>query len=51
MSDAREMSQIMTVIISTISDHLKKIDLVKKPNKWVPHELVKVKEFDVLKCV
>ena len=47
----RELTQAMGVSISTISDHLKKISKVRKLNKWVPHEVNKVKELNVLKCV
>lgn len=42
------MSQIIGVRISTMWDHLKKIDRGKKLDKWVPQWL---KEFDVFKCV
>lgn len=44
----REISQIISVSISIISDHLKRIGKVKNFDKWVPHE---VKEFDVLDYV
>ncbi|XP_029636835.1 histone-lysine N-methyltransferase SETMAR-like [Octopus sinensis] len=32
----RKMSHELGVSVSTLSDHLKKIGKVKKPNKWVP---------------
>ena len=45
----REIFQTMSVSISTILNHLKKIGKVKKLCKWVLHS--KVKELDVLKRV
>ena len=35
----RKMSMQLGVSISTVSDHLKQIEKVKKLKKWVPHEL------------
>ena len=42
----REISHVISVSISTISDHLERMSKLKKIDKWVPLNSVKVKEFD-----
>ena len=45
-----EVAQELKVDHSVVMWHLKLIGKVKKPSKWVPHELTKLKKIIILKC-
>ena len=49
-STVRELAEELGVSHSTVMNHLKQLGKSKKLDKWVPCELVKIKEIIVPKC-